>query len=98
NGAGVSAYIADVTNAQEVALTSSGGLGEAEVGGPSLNVVSREGGELFRGSFYGSGVTERMVDSNYTQELEDRGLSTPGQYQKIWDYNVGIGGPIARDR
>jgi hypothetical protein len=98
NGAGVSAYIADVTNAQEVALTSSGGLGEAEVGGPSLNVVPREGGNLFRGSFYGSGVTERMVDSNYTQELEDRGLSTPGQYQKIWDYNVGIGGPIARDR
>ncbi len=98
NGAGVSAYIADVGNAQEVALISSGGLGEAEVGGPSLNVVPKEGGNALRGSFYSSGVTERMVDSNYTEELQNRGLSTSGQYQKIWDFNVGIGGPIVRDR
>jgi hypothetical protein len=98
NGAGVSAYVADVGNAQEVALTSSGGLGEAEVGGPSLNVVPREGGNTVRGSFYGSGVTEGMVGSNYTQELEDRGMSTPGAYQQIWDFNVGVGGPIASDK
>jgi hypothetical protein len=98
NGAGVSAYIADVGNAQEIALTSSGGLGEAEVGGPSLNVVPREGGNTFRGSVYGSGVTEGMVGSNYTQELDDRGLSTPGEYQQIWDVNVGVGGPILTDR
>ena len=33
NGAGVSAYIPDVGNAQEMTMTTSGGLGEAEVGG-----------------------------------------------------------------
>ena len=78
NGAGVSAYIADVGNAQEVALISSGGLGETEVGGPSLNVVPKEGGTLMRGSFYSSGVTERMVDSNYTEELQNCGLTYLG--------------------
>jgi hypothetical protein len=98
NGAGVSNYIADITNAREVALISSGGLGEAEVGGPSLNVVPREGGNTMRGTFYGSGVTRRMVGNNFTKALEDRGLATPGQYQKIWDFNVGAGGPLVRDR
>ena len=39
NGAGVSSYIADVGNAREVTMTTSGGLGEAEGGGPSLNIV-----------------------------------------------------------
>ncbi|HEX5109146.1 MAG TPA: TonB-dependent receptor [Vicinamibacterales bacterium] len=98
NGAGVSAYIADVGNAQEVVLTASGGLGETEVGGPTLNIVPKEGGNTFRGSAYASGVSERMVDSNYTQELKDRGLTTPGKYQQVWDLNLGVGGPLFKDR
>ena len=44
NGAGVSSYIADVGNAREVTMITSGGLGEAEGGGPSLNIVPKEGG------------------------------------------------------
>jgi hypothetical protein len=98
NGAGVSAYIADVGNAQEVTMITSGGLGEAEVGGPSLNVVPKTGGNTVKGSVYLSGVTKGMIGSNYTQELKDRGLTTPGANTKIWDYNLGVGGPIARDR
>ena len=39
-----------------------------------------------------------MVGSNYTQELQDRGLTTPGELQQLWDFNLGIGGPIVRDR
>ena len=35
NGGGVSTYVADISNAQEVVTTNSGGLGEAEVGGPA---------------------------------------------------------------
>jgi hypothetical protein len=98
NGAGVSSYIPDVGNAREVTMTTSGGLGEAEVGGPSLNVVPKEGGNAIGGTFYTAGVTEGMVGSNYTDGLRSRGLTTPGQLQKVWDFNLGIGGPIARDR
>jgi hypothetical protein len=98
NGAGVSAYIPDVGNAQEITMTTSGGLGEAEVGGPSLNIVPKTGGNRFNGSMYASGVTEGMIGSNYTQELKDRGLTTPGTFTKIWDYNLGLMGPIFKDR
>ena len=98
NGAGVSSYIPDVGNAQEIAMTTSGGLGEAEVGGPALNIVPKTGGNSVKGSFYASGVTEGMIGTNYTQELKDRGLTTPGANTKIWDFNLGVGGPIKKDR
>ena len=48
NGAGVSSYIADVGNAREVTMITSGGLGEAEGGGPALNIVPKEGGNAVR--------------------------------------------------
>jgi hypothetical protein len=98
NGGGVSAYIADVGNAQEIAMTTSGGLGEAEVGGPALNVVPKTGGNTVKGSVYLSGVTKGMIGSNYTDDLKARGLTTPGSNTKIWDFNAGVGGPIVKDR
>jgi hypothetical protein len=52
NGAGVSAYVADVNNAQEVVLTASGGMGESETGGPVLNLVPKEGGNRLSGQLY----------------------------------------------
>ena len=33
-------------------MTTSGGLGEAEGGGPSLNILPKEGGNTVRGTFY----------------------------------------------
>ncbi len=98
NGAGVSSYVVDIGNAQEISMTTSGGMGEAEVGGPSFSIVPKTGGNSFKGSVYWSNVTDGMVGDNYTQELKDRGLTTPGKLYKLWDLNVGIGGPIAKDK
>jgi Carboxypeptidase regulatory-like domain len=98
NGAGVSSYVPDISNAQEISTTTSGGLGEAEVGGPSFSIVPKTGGNTIKGSLYASNVTSGMVGDNYTQDLIDRGLTTPGALQKLWDYNVGVGGPLKKDR
>jgi Carboxypeptidase regulatory-like domain len=98
NGGGVSGYIADVTNSQEVAFTTSGGLGEAEVGGPTMSIVPKTGGNSIHGSFYAAGVGNSLVASNYTPELQAAGLGVPGELQKLWDYSGGVGGPIFRDR
>ena len=97
NGAGVSSYVVDIGNAQEISMTTSGGLGEAEVGGPSFSIVPKTGGNQVKGSFYQSNVTKGMVGDNYTQELKDKGLTTPGKLFKLWDTNLGIGGPIKKD-
>ena len=78
NGAGVSSYVPDISNAQEIATTTSGGMGEAEVGGPSFSIVPKTGGNTFKGSVYASNVTSGMVGDNYTDDLKARGLTTPG--------------------
>src|SRR3954462_7093644 len=77
NGGGVSTYVADVSNAAEVVTTTSGGLGEAEVGGPTLSIVPKSGGNTVKGQVYLSGVSSGMVGSNYSQALKDAGLRTP---------------------
>jgi hypothetical protein len=98
SGGGVSGFAPDIGNAQEVSFTTSGGLGEAEVGGPTMNIVPKTGGNSLRGTIYFAGVNNSMVGSNYTEELRAAGLRTPGQLLKLWDFNAGIGGPIVKDR
>jgi hypothetical protein len=98
NGGGVSTYVADISNATEVATTTSGGLGEAEVGGPTLSIIPRSGGNNMAGSVYLSGVPTKFVGSNYSDALRQAGLSTPGELIKQWDFTGGVGGPIKRDR
>lgn len=98
SGGGVSSYVADVANVQEVTFTTSGGLGEAEVGGPQMNLVPKTGGNTISGSLYFAGVSRGMVGSNYTRELREAGLRTPGSLMKLWDITAGVGGPILRDR
>jgi len=98
NGAGVSSYVVDIGNAQEISMTTSGGLGEAEVGGPSFSIVPKTGGNTIKGSVYASNVTKGMVGDNYTDALKAAGLTTPGKLFKLWDYNVGVGGPIKKDK
>ncbi|MFL5334459.1 MAG: carboxypeptidase regulatory-like domain-containing protein, partial [Geminicoccaceae bacterium] len=97
-GAGVSNYQVDVGNAQELTYTLSGGLGEAETGGPTMNVVPKTGGNTFSGSFFFSGANSAMQGSNLTPELYAAGLKDPNELIKAWDVNGAVGGPIFRDR
>src|SRR4029079_6489733 len=97
-GSGVSTYVADISNAQEVVTTTSGGLGEVEVGGPSLSIIPKSGGNTLKGAAYLTGVSEGMVGSNYTEDLKLAGLTTPGKLLKQWDFTFGIGGAIIDNR
>jgi carboxypeptidase family protein len=98
SGGGTSSYVPDLGTAQEVSFTTSGGLGEAEVGGPVMNIVPKTGGNSVKGNAYLAGVSGGMVGSNYTQDLQARGLRTPGDLLKLWDLSGSVGGPIKKDR
>jgi hypothetical protein len=84
--------------AQEVVLSTSGGLGEAETGGVSMNVIPREGGNTFSGSFAASGASGAWQGSNYTQSLKDQGLRAPSELNSMYEINPMGGGRIIRDR
>lgn len=97
-GMGVSFYVPDVGNAQEVTFSLSGGLGEAETGGPQMNIIPRTGGNRFSGSFFVNGANGALQGTNLTQRIRDAGLRVPNQLEKLWDANAAIGGPIKQDR
>jgi hypothetical protein len=97
-GSGGGGNMVNVAGAQEVVLSTSGGLGEAETSGVVLNVMPREGGNNFSGSFIVSGANGSMQGSNYTQALRDQGLRAPSELMKVFDVNPMGGGRILRDR
>jgi hypothetical protein len=97
-GGGSSSYNADVGNAQEVTTTSSGGLGESAVGGPTVSIVPRSGGNTVSGTAFVASVRDWMVGNNLSQDLIDRGLGQPGDVEKLWDHNLGFGGPLVKNR
>jgi hypothetical protein len=85
-------------SAQEVVVNTSGGLGEAETAGVVLNVIPREGSNTFSGGFNFSGANDAMQGSNFTQDLQDRGLETPEELISVYDVIGQGGGRIIRDR
>src|SRR5262249_39384397 len=97
-GSGVSYYVADVGHAQEIVFSTSGGLGEAEVGGAVMSLIPSTGGNTIKGSFFVNGANSSMQGSNYTQALKDAGLRAPQQLIKLWDVNGSFGGPLVKDR
>jgi hypothetical protein len=97
-GANSNAAVVNVAGSQEIVMSTSGGLGEAETAGVVLNVVPRDGGNTFSGTFEYSGSNSNLQSSNYTQALKDAGLRSPSQLIKVWEYNPMGGGRIVRDR
>ena len=56
NGGGVSTFTYDIANADEMQVLVSGALGEAENGGPQVNLVPKSGGNTFKGTAFYSGA------------------------------------------
>jgi hypothetical protein len=91
-------YTADIGNAQEVTMTTSGGLGEAETAGLIMNIVPKQGGNSMSGLLFVSGFSEGMQADNFTDELRSRGATQPTPVYRVYDVNTAVGGPIVRDR
>jgi Carboxypeptidase regulatory-like domain len=100
NGGGVSTLTYDVSNAQEMQVLLSGGLGESETGGPSVNLVAPSGSNTFRGTAFWNQAGSWSSADNVDDEL--RNLPVPitrgPAVVNAWDLSGSLGGPIKRDR
>src|SRR5437588_10007977 len=83
---------------QEMTVTTSGLAAEARSSGVLTNIVPKEGGNTFRGHFFGNFTNHGMQANNLTQDLIDRGLKAVNRVKKLWDLNPVLGGPIVRDK
>src|SRR5436309_3984979 len=97
-GMGVSGYVPEIGNAQEVVFSLTGGLGEATTGGPPMNLVGKQGGNQFHGTIFFSGTGSAFQGSNLTADVRAKGLKAADSIQRLWETNLALGGPIVRDR
>jgi hypothetical protein len=98
NGGGVSGYMYDMSNSSEVQVSISGGLGEADRGGPAFNIIPRTGGNKFSGMAFASFAGKWGQTSNIDDNLKALGFGDQPALIKNFDTSFSMGGPIVRDR
>jgi hypothetical protein len=96
-GGGVSGYSVDTANVQEVTFRTSGGMGEAETGGPYMNFVPKTGGNQFKGTAAFQASGSGLQSDNYTDYLRSV-LSKPSTLLALYDVDGALGGPIKKDK
>jgi hypothetical protein len=83
---------------QEISYSTGADTAEMGQGGLRINMIPRDGGNTFRGTFFGNWTGESWNGDNLTTRLRDRGLTNVSRIHKIYDFNPSFGGPIKRDR
>jgi hypothetical protein len=91
-------YSMNRVDTQEINVQMGGNAAEAETGGVRINIVPREGGNVFSGTFELDGTTEALQGSNVDDELRARGLVGTPYVKQAYNAGAAMGGPILRDR
>ena len=80
----------------------SANAAEVETGGVRLNMIPKEGRNVFSGSLFMSGARPSWLANNISQEIIDLGLTGGKEggvkMDQSWAVSPSIGGPIAEDR
>ena len=85
-------------NIGEYAIEVSGKSAEAETGGIRVNMIPREGSNVFKGGFSTNFSNPSLQSDNVTQELKDLGLPVANTLKRMWTVNPTFGGPLIRNR
>ena len=83
---------------QEITVATRGISAEAETGGPQLNTVPKDGGNNFSLFISANGTSPSLQSKALTDDLRTRGLTVGPSIRKVYDFGVGAGGPIRRDK
>ena len=83
---------------QEMVIDTNVASAESESGGMNVNMVPKDGGNKFAGSFMAEGANSSLQSSNLTDNLRARGLTAAAGVRKIYDVGVGFGGPLKVDK
>jgi hypothetical protein len=83
---------------QEVAFDTAAVSADGATGGTRINYIPRDGGNTFKGNFFGTYSNSSLQGSNFTQRVKDLGLVAVNANKRNWDYNPAFGGPIVKDK
>ena len=97
-GGATKQYFINQSGAQEVVLTTAGQTAETQTGGIGVNVVPKDGGNRLSVYSNVSFANDSFQAENVDDGLRARGVLFPAQVKRIWDYGLGVGGPIKQDK
>ena len=97
-GGGTGGYVVNPGTVEEIAVDTSGASAEAESSGVRANVIPKQGGNKFHGTFLANFANHSMQSNNLDDELRAQGLRSPYITNKVVDINPSFGGPLKKDK
>ena len=82
---------------QEVTVQTAGLGAEVATGGVRVNLIPRDGGNLFSGSNFVAYAGRSMQGNNLTPQLQAQGVTSGDAVKLLFDVSTSLGGPIRRD-
>ncbi len=67
-------------------------------GGVRVNIIPKEGGNIFSGSAFFNFATSALQTNNLDEQLIAQGVKSVDSLDTIYDSNFAFGGPIVRDK
>ena len=83
---------------QELVVETAAGAAESTTGGIQVNIVPKDGGNRFSGTFGGEFTGPSLQTDNVSDELRRRGLNKSPSVKKYVDVGGGVGGPLVQDK
>ncbi len=83
---------------QEMTYTTAGAGADVSPGGVRVNIVMKDGGNRFNGAFFGAWNDGSWQSDNMSDALEAKGLRAVDKITKVYEFSVGLGGPILKDK
>jgi hypothetical protein len=89
-------YLNDAS-AQEITYLTGAESAEVMSGGLRINVIPKDGGNRFAGTFFAYGATGPLQADNRSEEVK-RFITTPPGIDYDYQLNPSFGGPVKRDK
>ena len=95
---GSSSVYYDFDAFQEMTINTGGVDVTQQTGGVGINLVTKSGGDSFKGSSRLYDTNSRFESNNITDAQRAKGATTGNPIQDIQDYGIEMGGPVKKGR
>ena len=98
HASGNQGYNQNQDTVDETVLSTSGITAETNADGVQINLVPKEGSNVFSGSTNGLYSGKSLQSSNLSDSLRARGLLSVTSVNYVYDAGTNLGGPLLQDR
>ncbi|MBM3778846.1 MAG: TonB-dependent receptor [Acidimicrobiia bacterium] len=85
-------------NTEELVIDTAGGNAEFETAGAHINLVPKDGGNVYSSSIRLDGTSSALQADNLGSGLRQRGVVSTPSIKRTYDVGGSFGGPLRRDK